>query len=165
MTTETTPINLSSFKPEINPVKGYNGRLFHYEASLFGFTATGKHKDEALKNLYETMCRIKPPRGSAEVKIIHYKDWAAVVWYDVEQGWDKVDVIICHESNPASCNRSEFVEIWIYENSRIFWNFPDIGNVWVREYYSACRSIELQSIHWFDIQFPSEWVSHGLTSL
>lgn len=82
MTTEA-----HSFKPEVVPIKAWNGRIFHYEASLFGFTATGGTKDEALQNLHGVMCRIKPPGGAMEVRIIHYKDWAAVVWYDVEQGW------------------------------------------------------------------------------
>lgn len=76
-----------SFKPEVAPVKAWNGKILHYEASIFGFTATGKTKDEALQNLYSMMCRIKPPGGAMEVRIIHYKDWAAAVWYDVEQGW------------------------------------------------------------------------------
>lgn len=76
-----------SFKPEVVPAKAWNGKIFHYEASLLGFTATGKTKDEALQNLHSMMCRIKPRDGAMQPRIIHYKDWAAVVWYDVERGY------------------------------------------------------------------------------
>src|SRR5574343_140554 len=82
MTTEAT-----SFKPEVAPCKEWSGKILHYEASLFGFTATGQTKGEALQNLHSVMCRIKPRGGAMQPRIIHYKDWAAVVWYDVELGY------------------------------------------------------------------------------
>lgn len=78
---------MSNFKPEVVPVKTWNGKITHYEASLFGFSAAGKTKDEALEKLHGIMCRIKPPGGTMSPRVIHYKDWVAIVWYDVEMGW------------------------------------------------------------------------------
>lgn len=82
MTTENP-----SFKPEVSPCKEWSGKILHYEASLFGFIATGQTKDEALQNLHKTMSLIKPYQGTHGPRIIHYKDWVALVWYHTELGY------------------------------------------------------------------------------
>ena len=85
--TTTTAITAPSFKPTVEAIKTFKGRISCYRASVFGFEAHGRTKELALDNLHTKMCWILPPNGKQSVALIHSGDWTAIVWYDVEDGW------------------------------------------------------------------------------